>query len=177
MYDFEFFAVRDPVLNAYVRKVLCRTIGDAHCAPIRLYIIRTSQFNASMAPNGMMQVWTGLLLRMDNEAQLATVLGHEMGHAILDSIKPQLWDAASMEVAAFHDFRKSPKVPVALADASAAGFRPGDAPGAQRPRMGRAVRERREEPRFFRAWRRDIVRTSTGWMRSWMHRRCEFSSR
>jgi len=25
-------------------------------------------------------VWTGLLLRADNEAQLAFVLGHELGH-------------------------------------------------------------------------------------------------
>jgi predicted Zn-dependent protease len=33
-----------------------------------------------MAPNGMMQVWSGLLLRADNEAQLAAVLGHEIGH-------------------------------------------------------------------------------------------------
>jgi predicted Zn-dependent protease len=33
-----------------------------------------------MAPNGVMQVWTGLLLRADNEAQLAYVLGHELGH-------------------------------------------------------------------------------------------------
>jgi len=33
-----------------------------------------------VAPNGAMQVWTGLLLRADNEAQLAYVLGHELGH-------------------------------------------------------------------------------------------------
>jgi len=31
------------------------------------------------------------------------VLCHEMGHAILDAIKPQLWNAASHEVAAFHE--------------------------------------------------------------------------
>jgi predicted Zn-dependent protease len=37
-------------------------------------------FNASMAPNGMMQVWTGLLLRVQDEAQLAAVIGHEMAH-------------------------------------------------------------------------------------------------
>lgn len=33
-----------------------------------------------MAPNGMMSVYTGLLLRTQNEAQLAAVLGHEIGH-------------------------------------------------------------------------------------------------
>ena len=71
--------VQDPSLNAYVRGVLCR-VAPAHCADIRLYIVRTPYFNASMAPNGMMQVWTGLLLRTQNEAQLGYVLGHEMGH-------------------------------------------------------------------------------------------------
>jgi hypothetical protein len=28
---------------------------------------------------------------------------HELGHALLDSFKPQLFDAASIEVAAFHE--------------------------------------------------------------------------
>ena len=37
-------------------------------------------FNASMAPNGYMEVWSGLLLRAEDEAQLAFVLGHEIGH-------------------------------------------------------------------------------------------------
>ena len=37
-------------------------------------------FNATMAPNGMMIVWTGALLRMRDEAELAFVLGHEFGH-------------------------------------------------------------------------------------------------
>jgi hypothetical protein len=31
------------------------------------------------------------------------VVCHELGHAILDAIKPQLWDAASFEAAAFHE--------------------------------------------------------------------------
>ncbi len=72
--------VRDPALNAYVRGVLCRTIGPDKCGAIRLYLVRTPDFNASMAPNGMMQVWTGLLVRTANEAQLAAILGHEYAH-------------------------------------------------------------------------------------------------
>ena len=31
------------------------------------------------------------------------IVCHEMGHGILDSVKPQLWDAMSGEVAAFHE--------------------------------------------------------------------------
>ena len=72
--------MRDPELNGYVRSVLCKTVGQAKCAQVRLYIIRTPEFNASMAPNGMMEVWSGLLLRTQNEAQLAAVLGHEYTH-------------------------------------------------------------------------------------------------
>ncbi len=74
------FVVRDAALNRYVRDVLCRTVGEARCAAARIFIVRTPYFNASMAPNGMMQIWTGLLLRTRNEAQLAAVLGHEFAH-------------------------------------------------------------------------------------------------
>lgn len=72
--------IRDPDLNAYVRSVLCRSVGHAKCTGVRIYILRTPDFNANMSPNGMMQVYSGLLLRMRNEAQLASVLGHEFTH-------------------------------------------------------------------------------------------------
>ena len=73
------FVVRDPGLNAYLHEIVCR-LDQAHCADIRIYVVRTPQFNASMAPNGMMEIWTGLLLRCTDEAQLAAIIGHEMGH-------------------------------------------------------------------------------------------------
>lgn len=74
------FIIRDTALNSYVRHVFCKTVGEAECRDIRIYIVRTPYFNASMAPNGMMQVWSGLFLRTRNEAQLAAVLGHEFTH-------------------------------------------------------------------------------------------------
>jgi len=75
------FALRDPELQDYVQGIACRLAGN-HCPDLRIHLVRTPMFNASMAPNGMMQVWTGLLLRMENEAQLAAVLGHEIGHYV-----------------------------------------------------------------------------------------------
>jgi beta-barrel assembly-enhancing protease len=71
--------VRDPELNNYIHGIVCRVAG-AHCADIRVYVVRIPEFNASMAPNGVMQVWTGLLLRAENEAQVAYIIGHELGH-------------------------------------------------------------------------------------------------
>jgi beta-barrel assembly-enhancing protease len=74
------FVMQDPALNAYVRDVFCRTVGQAECKDVRLYLMRTPYFNASMAPNGLMQVYSGLFLRTRNEAQLAAILGHEYTH-------------------------------------------------------------------------------------------------
>ena len=71
--------VRDEALNAYVKGVTCKVAGP-YCADIRVYILRVPDFNAMMAPNGVMIIWTGLLLRTRNEAQLATILGHEIAH-------------------------------------------------------------------------------------------------
>jgi Zn-dependent protease with chaperone function len=74
------FLMNDPALNSYVRGVLCKAVGQDRCGATRVYIVRTPYYNAMMAPNGMMVVWSGLLLRTRNEAELATVLGHEFAH-------------------------------------------------------------------------------------------------
>ncbi len=73
------FRIQDAALANYLGGVAARLAG-AHAADMRVYALRTALFNASMAPNGMMQLWSGLLLRIENEAQLAAVIGHEVGH-------------------------------------------------------------------------------------------------
>jgi beta-barrel assembly-enhancing protease len=93
------FVMRDARLNAYLKDIVCR-LGGEHCGDVRVYAVRTPQFNASMAPNGMMQVWTGLLLRVDNEAQLAAVLAHELGHYLERHQVEQLRDIKAKSAAA-----------------------------------------------------------------------------
>ncbi|MEN2748607.1 M48 family metalloprotease [Sphingomonas sp. T9W2] len=72
--------IRDEALNGYVRGVLCATVGKDRCAATRIYVLRVPVFNASMSPNGTMRVYSGLLLRVRNEAELGAILGHEFGH-------------------------------------------------------------------------------------------------
>lgn len=72
--------IRDDPLNAYVQRVLCTTVGKDRCNGVRVYVVEIPSFNASMAPNGMMLVHSGLLLRARSEAELGTVLGHEFAH-------------------------------------------------------------------------------------------------
>jgi predicted Zn-dependent protease len=71
--------VRDPDVNEYLSTLTCRIAGP-YCPDVRVYLIRNPGFNASMAPNGMMQVWTGLFLRVGSEDELASILGHEIAH-------------------------------------------------------------------------------------------------
>ncbi len=73
--------ITDPTLTEYIGGIVCKLAGP-YCKDIRTYVVRAPHFNATMMGNGTMQVWSGLLLRCRNEAQLASVLGHEIGHYI-----------------------------------------------------------------------------------------------
>ena len=70
---------KDPVLNAYVQKVVCK-VADEYCADLRVYVLDRPYLNATTAPNGYVEVWSGLLLRAETESELAFVLGHEITH-------------------------------------------------------------------------------------------------
>ena len=83
--------VTDAELNAYLEEMVCRLSAE-HCGQIRLHVVRTPNFNASMSPNGFMQVWTGLILRAENPHQLAFVIGHELAH-FLNRHSIQRWRA------------------------------------------------------------------------------------
>ena len=72
--------VRDEPLNSYVKRVLCDTVGADRCNSVRIYIMREPTFNATMSANGTMRVFSGLFLRVHDEAELGAVLGHEFGH-------------------------------------------------------------------------------------------------
>jgi len=87
--------VTDDGLNAYIRRILCNLV-PSHCNDIRFYIVDTPHFNARMAPNGYMEIWTGLMLRAQNEAQLAYVIGHEIGHYLRRHSLQQLRNVRNM---------------------------------------------------------------------------------
>lgn len=72
--------IKDEALTSYIKDVLCRTVGHDRCEATRIYVVREPTFNASMAPNGTMRIFSGFLLRIRDEAELGFVLGHEFGH-------------------------------------------------------------------------------------------------
>ncbi len=73
--------MRAPELESYLREVTCKVAAD-YCGDLRIYVMQRPFFNAAMAPNGYMEVWSGLLLRAADESELAFVLGHEITHYV-----------------------------------------------------------------------------------------------
>jgi beta-barrel assembly-enhancing protease len=71
--------IKDPQLTGYLGDLIGRVGGPA-ARDMRIYLARIPEFNAIMFPTGFTVVFSGLLLRMRNEAQLAGVIAHESAH-------------------------------------------------------------------------------------------------
>jgi predicted Zn-dependent protease len=69
----------DPKLARYLG-ALAERVGGPAAKDLRVYVAHIPEFNAFMAPTGFMVVFTGLLTRMRDEAQLSGVIAHEAGH-------------------------------------------------------------------------------------------------
>ncbi|MEO7635027.1 MAG: M48 family metalloprotease [Sphingomicrobium sp.] len=71
--------ITDPALTGYLKNIIGKVGGPA-AQDFRIYLAHIPEFNAMMFPSGFAVVFSGLLLRMRNEAQLAGVIAHESGH-------------------------------------------------------------------------------------------------
>jgi Zn-dependent protease with chaperone function len=71
-------------VNAYVAKVgkLLASYSSRPELPWTFGVVENDGVNAFSAPGGYVVLTTGLLRLVDNEAQLAGVLGHEIGHVV-----------------------------------------------------------------------------------------------
>ena len=72
----------DSGLQAYVNQVGLRVAQTSHRPhlPYEYGVLNTEVINALALPGGKIYITRGLLKRLDNEAELAAVLGHETGH-------------------------------------------------------------------------------------------------
>jgi len=71
--------IKDPEVIRYLQNLI-GTVGGPAAKDMRIYLARIPEFNAVMFPSGFAVIFSGLLLRMRNEAQLAGVIAHESGH-------------------------------------------------------------------------------------------------
>jgi predicted Zn-dependent protease len=71
--------IKDARVTSFLGNLIARVGGPA-AKDFRIYLARVPDFNAMMFPTGFAVVFSGLLLRMRNEAQLAGVIAHEAAH-------------------------------------------------------------------------------------------------
>ena len=71
--------IKDPELISYLQDLIGKVGGPA-AKDMRIYLARIPEFNAVMFPTGFTVIFSGLLLRARNEAQLSGVIAHESGH-------------------------------------------------------------------------------------------------
>lgn len=72
----------NPVLNAYVQNIMRKIAAssDRPDIPFQITILDTPMINAFALPGGYTYVTRGLLALANSEAEVAAVIGHEIGH-------------------------------------------------------------------------------------------------
>ena len=73
--------VNDPVIAEYVNRVGQNLVRNSDAkVPFTIKVIDSEEVNAFALPGGFFFVNTGLILKADNEAELAGVMAHEIAH-------------------------------------------------------------------------------------------------
>jgi predicted Zn-dependent protease len=73
--------VDDPTVAEYVNRLVQNVANNSDAkVPFTIRIVDSDEVNAFALPGGFMFVNTGLILKADNEAELAGVLAHEIAH-------------------------------------------------------------------------------------------------
>lgn len=87
-------AVADQELQGYVREVgmamVPHTEADAPSLPWEFTLLDSDVINAFALPGGKVFMSRGLAEKMTNEAQLAAVLGHEIGHVTAEHVDERI---------------------------------------------------------------------------------------
>jgi beta-barrel assembly-enhancing protease len=76
--------VGDPEIQDYIQNVGMRLAsnGPDKTQSFNFFVVRDNSINAFAMPGGVIGVHTGLIIAANNEAELAGVLGHEIGHVV-----------------------------------------------------------------------------------------------
>jgi beta-barrel assembly-enhancing protease len=73
--------VDDPIVAEYVNRLGQNLVRNSDAkVPFTIKVIQSAEVNAFALPGGFFFVNSGLILKADNEAELAGVMAHEIGH-------------------------------------------------------------------------------------------------
>ena len=91
----------DPELNYYIQRLgdSLVTHSDGSGQRFHFYVVQDPAINAFAVPGGFVVVFTGLILAAENEAELASVLAHEIAHVTQRHIPRMIAEAQRSSMA------------------------------------------------------------------------------
>ncbi len=87
--------IGESLIPAYQRSL---ADDDPNKIPFKFYLVQGKQVNAFSLPNGVIVIFSPMFELLESEAQLASVMGHEMAHTIQEHLRRQ------------RDYRKAERV-------------------------------------------------------------------
>jgi len=87
-----FQIIDDPVIVKYINDIGNRIVAALPPQPFayHFYVIKEDKFNAFAGPAGHVFIFSGLIEAMDNEDELAGIIGHEISHVLCRHISKRI---------------------------------------------------------------------------------------
>src|SRR2546425_3006220 len=75
--------IKDPAVLEYVGRIAQKVAANSDVAvPITIKVVESDTVNAISYPGGFLYVTRGLILAVDDEAEIAGVVAHEIAHVV-----------------------------------------------------------------------------------------------
>jgi hypothetical protein len=92
--------VNDPVVNEYVNRITQNIVKNSDAkVPFTVKVIDSDEINAMALPGGFMYVNSGLILAADEEAEVAGVIAHEVGHVCAHHVAREITRSNYVQIA------------------------------------------------------------------------------
>jgi len=93
--------VDDPEVTTYVKSVVDRVAAQLPPQPwtIKSAVVANGSMNAFAIPGGYIYIFTGLILGVENEDELAAVIGHELGHVVEHHVAKRMQQMKYLNIA------------------------------------------------------------------------------
>lgn len=94
--------VQDRVLTDYLNRVAQKLVRHSHAkVPFMIKVIRSDEINAFALPGGVLYINYGALLVAEDEAELASVMSHEIAHLVARHTSRQIRRSRFLNIATF----------------------------------------------------------------------------
>ncbi len=88
----QFEIINDPIISDYINQIGDKILKVVPPQPFNyhFYVIKENVYNAFAGPGGQIFIYSGLLEALENEDEIAGILGHEISHVVCRHISKQI---------------------------------------------------------------------------------------